>query len=110
MHHKRREDMARKMAAAARYRSFVGATVLEIGADRHGVSAAMLAETGAARVISTNFRDDWPEGMDETIERRRLRGASPKASPKAASTSSSASRSWSISTGWTRSSLGRVTH
>ncbi len=72
MHDKRREDMARKIAAAARYRSFAGATVLEIGADRHGVSTAMLAETGAARVIGTNFRDDWPEGTDGTVERRRL--------------------------------------
>ena len=72
MHEKRREDMARKIAAAARHHDFAGATVLEIGADRHGVSTAMLAETGAARVISTNFRDDWPEGLDGTIERRRL--------------------------------------
>src|SRR5580698_7883873 len=72
MHEKRREDMARKIASAARHRSFAGATVLEIGADRHGVSTAMLAQTGAGRVISTNFRDDWPEGLNGAIERRRL--------------------------------------
>jgi hypothetical protein len=69
---KRREEMERKIAAAARHRSFEGAVVLEIGADKHGVSAAMLAGTGAARVISTNFRDDWREGADGIVERRRL--------------------------------------
>jgi cyclopropane fatty-acyl-phospholipid synthase-like methyltransferase len=72
MHEKRREDMARKIASAARHKSFAGAVVLEIGADKHGVSTAMLAETGAARVISTNFRDDWPQDVNGAIERRRL--------------------------------------
>ena len=72
MNEKRREDMARKIAAAGRYRSFAGATVLEIGADSSGISAQMLADAGAQRVISTNFGEKWPEDINGPIERRRL--------------------------------------
>jgi len=72
MNEKRREDMARKIAAAGRYRSFAGATVLEIGADKDSISAKMLADSGARRVISTNFGDNWPEDVDGVIERRIL--------------------------------------
>src|SRR6185437_8461921 len=50
MSEKRREEMARKIAQAGRFRDFQGATVLEIGADKDGFSARMLAEAGAARV------------------------------------------------------------
>lgn len=72
MSEKRREEMARKIAQAGRFRDFRGATVLEIGADKDGFSARMLAEAGAARVISTNFGENWPEGSDGVVERRRL--------------------------------------
>jgi len=72
MNEKRREEMARKIQAMARYGGFGGATVLEIGADRDSISARMLLDAGAARVISTNFRSDWPEGTEGAIERRRL--------------------------------------
>lgn len=72
MNEKRREDMARRIAQAGRFRSFEGATVLEIGADKAGFSAQMLADTGAARVISTNFGENWPVGRDGVVERMRL--------------------------------------
>lgn len=72
MNEKRREDMARRIAQAGRFRDFRGATVLEIGADKAGFSAQMLADTGAARVISTNFGENWPTGTDGVVERRRL--------------------------------------
>ena len=69
MNDKRREDMARKIARAGRYRPFAGATVLEVGADKSGISARMLADTGERHVISTNFDEDWPEDVDGGIER-----------------------------------------
>ncbi len=72
MNAQRREDIARKIAAAGRYRSFRGATVLEIGADKEGISARMLADAGAARVISANTLEGWPERKEGAIEWRRL--------------------------------------
>jgi len=72
MNEQRREDMARKIAAAGRYRSFKGATVLEIGADKEGISARMLADAGAARVISANTLEGWPARNEGTVEWRRL--------------------------------------
>ncbi|HTT99042.1 MAG TPA: hypothetical protein VMF58_13395 [Rhizomicrobium sp.] len=72
MNEKRREDMARKIANVGRYRPFAGATVLEIGADKDSISATMLVEAGARRVISTNFGDNWPEDVNGPIERRIL--------------------------------------
>lgn len=51
-----------------------GKVVLEVGADWHGVSASLLVEAGAARVISSNFEPGFerrPSG-DERIERRRI--------------------------------------
>jgi hypothetical protein len=72
MSEKRREDMARKIAAAGRYRPFAGATVLEIGADREGFAAQMLLDAGAKRIISTNFGAKWPHETDGAIERMRL--------------------------------------
>ena len=72
MNEKRREDMARRIAAAGRYRSFEGATVLEIGADKEGFAAQMLVDAGARHVISTNFGAKWPHEVNGPIERMRL--------------------------------------
>src|ERR1700761_3211749 len=72
MNEKRREDMARRIAAAGRYRSFEGATVLEIGADKEGFAAQMLVDAGARHVISTNFGAKWPREAGGPIERMRL--------------------------------------
>lgn len=72
MNEKRREDLARKIASAGRFRSMEGATVLEIGADKDGFSARMLADAGAARVISTNIGERWPTDTAGVVERRRL--------------------------------------
>jgi len=72
MNEKRREDMARRIAALGRYRAIAGATILELGADKDGISAKMLADAGARRVISTNLDDDWRGNVDGVIERQRL--------------------------------------
>ncbi|HWA89767.1 MAG TPA: methyltransferase domain-containing protein [Rhizomicrobium sp.] len=72
MNEKRREDMARRIALAATYRPFAGATVLEIGADKEGFAAQMLVDAGARHVISTNFGAKWPHETVGPIERLRL--------------------------------------
>lgn len=72
MNEKRREDMARRIAAMARHRALTGATVLELGADLDGISAKMLIDAGAKRVISTNLDGEWRGDVKTCIERRRL--------------------------------------
>jgi len=72
MNQKRREDMARRIAALARVQDMAHATVLEIGADRDSIGAGLLVEAGAARVISTNFGIDWTSSDDGTVARRLL--------------------------------------
>ncbi|HVU21663.1 MAG TPA: methyltransferase domain-containing protein [Rhizomicrobium sp.] len=72
MNQKRREDMARRIATLGGYRALSGATVLEVGADLDGVSAQMLVDAGAARVISTNLNEEWRGQVSNTVERRPL--------------------------------------
>jgi len=72
MNQKRRAEMARKIETMTRFRALAGATVLEIGADKDSISAGMLCDAGAARVISTNFDPDWPHDVRGAVERRPL--------------------------------------
>lgn len=72
MNEKRREDMARRIAVMARYRSLAGATIMELGADLDGISAKTLIDAGAKRVISTNIDGEWRGEVDAAVERRQL--------------------------------------
>ena len=72
MNEKRREDMVRRIEKLTRYRSLAGATVLEIGADADNISAQLLLDAGARRVISTNYRPNWPNETNGAIERRHV--------------------------------------
>lgn len=72
MNDKRREKLAEQIGKMAAFRSLSGAVVLEIGADKQGISAQMLVDAGASHVISTNYGENWPEGIEGTIERRRV--------------------------------------
>lgn len=72
MNQKRHEDMARRIAALGRYHALSGATVLELGADLDGVSAQMLVDAGARRVISTNLDEEWRGTVDDAVERHHL--------------------------------------
>lgn len=72
MNEKRRAEMARKIETMARYRPLKGAVVVEVGADLDSISARMLVDAGAKRVISTNFEKRWKESAEGPIERRRL--------------------------------------
>ena len=72
MNEKRRAEMTRKIETLVRFRALSGATVLEIGADKDAIGARMLIDAGAARVISTNFKPEWPDEDLGAIERRHL--------------------------------------
>jgi SAM-dependent methyltransferase len=72
MNEKRRAEMARKIEAMARFRALQGAVVLEIGADLDSISARMLLDAGARKVIGTNVDARWTEAAEGGIERRRL--------------------------------------
>lgn len=68
----RREDLARRIADMGRYRPLAGAVVLEIGADAKSFAAQMLLDAGAARVISSNHGERWPEETIGAIEKKRI--------------------------------------
>lgn len=72
MNEKRREKLAEQIGKMQAFRPLAGAVVLEIGADKQGISAQMLVDAGAARVISTNYGENWPEGIEGAIERCRV--------------------------------------
>jgi hypothetical protein len=68
----RREDLERRIADMGRYRPLAGAVVLEIGADAKSFAAQMLLDAGAARVISSNHGERWPEETVGAIEKKRI--------------------------------------